>query len=312
MKTTDFSAVRIRCSSIGQIMTEPQGKSPRQKWEDACQRLEEEEKKYAALEERLQNMASGKKIADKIVKLKDEVALLSKQKDTELLSETCKSYLAKVYAEVKYGKRSLQQQKGNKYTEKGKLVEEDAIDLYCSVVKEYFKKNDIRLNNEWLTGELDLYAGEEIYRAQKVIDIKSPWDVETYFGNLGKPLNPEYFFQLQGYFSLTGASEGEVAYCLVSAPESIINDEKFRLFRQLGVATMEAPEFIKAEAELLNNMIFDDMPAEHRVMRFPVQRDDALIDKIHQKVEKCREYLVDLEKLHLAPYEIPQLLNMEA
>jgi hypothetical protein len=310
--STDFRSVRIRCSSIGQIMTEPQGKSPRQKWEDAVMDLEETEKKYAALDAKYLTMASGKKLAERIVKLRQQEEELRKTRNDEPLSETCKSYLAKVYAEVKYGKRSLQQQKGNKYTEKGKLVEEDAIDLYCSVVKEYFKKNDIRLNNEWLTGELDLYAGEEIYRATKVIDIKSPWDIETFFGNLGKDLNPDYFHQLQGYFSLTGAREGEVAYCLVSAPESIINDEKFRLFRQLGVATMEAPEFIQAEAELLNNMIFDDMPAEHRVMRFPVQRDEALIDKIHQKVEKCREYLVDLERLHLAPYEIPQLLNMEA
>jgi hypothetical protein len=310
--STDFRSVRIRCSSIGQIMTDPQGKSPRQKWEDAVMDLEETEKKYAALDAKYLTMASGKKLAERIVKLRQQEEELRKTRNDEPLSETCKSYLAKVYAEVKYGKRSLQQQKGNKYTEKGKLVEEDAIDLYCSVVKEYFKKNDIRLNNEWLTGELDLYAGEEIYRATKVIDIKSPWDIETFFGNLGKDLNPDYFHQLQGYFSLTGAREGEVAYCLVSAPESIINDEKFRLFRQLGVATMEAPEFIQAEAELLNNMIFDDMPAEHRVMRFPVQRDEALIDKIHQKVEKCREYLVDLERLHLAPYEIPQLLNMEA
>jgi hypothetical protein len=310
--STDFRSVRIRCSSIGQIMTDPQGKSPRQKWEDAVMDLEETEKKYAALDAKYLTMASGKKLAERIVKLRQQEEELRKTRNDEPLSETCKSYLAKVYAEVKYGKRSLQQQKGNKYTEKGKLVEEDAIDLYCSVVKEYFKKNDIRLNNEWLTGELDLYAGEEIYRATKVIDIKSPWDIETFFGNLGKDLNPDYFHQLQGYFSLTGAREGEVAYCLVSAPESIINDEKFRLFRQLGVATMEAPEFIKAEAELLNNMIFDDMPAEDRVMRFPVQRDEALIDKIHQKVEKCREYLVDLERLHLAPYELPQLLTVEA
>jgi hypothetical protein len=293
-------------------MTSPQGKSPRQKWLDCKADIDEQEKKFASLEERLQNMATGKKIKEKIEKLKAEEAELFKVKDLEPLSQTAKSYLAKVYAEVKYGKRSMQQLKGNKYTEKGKLVEEDGIDLLCHVERRMLRKNEERLNNEWLTGELDLFEGEHIRKASFVWDIKCPWDCETYFGNLGNPLNPDYFGQMQGYFDLTGAQEGCVAYTLVSAPATLIQEECRKLFYKLDCVTEEDPRYIEGKREIINNMTFEDMPLEDRVMRFPVQRDQSFIDKVHAKVEQCREYLSEIEKLHLAPYEIPQLLNAEA
>jgi hypothetical protein len=293
-------------------MTSPQGKSPRQKWLDCKADIDEQEKKFAALEERLQNMATGKKIKEKIEKLKAEEAELFKVKDLEPLSQTAKSYLAKVYAEVKYGKRSMQQLKGNKYTEKGKLVEEDGIDLVCLLDRRMLRKNDVRLTNDFLTGEPDLYIGDDILNAEYVIDIKCPWDIETFFGNLGAPLNTDYFWQLQGYFALTGAPRGEVSYTLVSAPVDLVQEELRKLYYKLGCVTEEDPRYIQEKREVINNMTFEEMPPEHRRLKFEVERDDALIEKIYQKVEQGRQYLAEFEKLHLAPYEIPQLLNAEA
>jgi hypothetical protein len=312
MKATSFENVLIRCSSIGQIMTSPQGKSPKQQWLDAVAALEEAEKKYAELDERKRGMATGKNLYEKIGKLRANEAICRANKDVEPLSQTAKSYLARVYAEVKYGKRSIDQLKGNKYTEKGKLVEEDGIDLLCQVERRMLRKNDERLTNEWLTGELDLFEGEHIRAAEFIWDIKCPWSSDSFFSLIGQPLNSDYEWQLQGYFDLTGCQQGAVAYTLVSAPVSLILEEKRKLFYKLDAVTEEDPRFVEAAQELINNMTFDTIPAEHRVLRFPVQRDQNRIDKIHQKVEQCREYLVELERLHLAPYEIPQLLNMEA
>jgi hypothetical protein len=299
MKTTDFSRTLIRCSSIGQIMTSPQGKSPRQKWLDCKADIDEQEKKFAALEERLQNMATGKKIKEKIEKLKAEEAELFKVKDLEPLSQTAKSYLAKVYAEVKYGKRSIDQLKGNKYTEKGKLVEEDGIDLLCHIERRMLRKNDERLTNEWLTGELDLFEGESIRKATFIWDIKCPFSTDSFFSLIGQPLNAEYEFQMQGYLDLTGCQEGAIAYTLVSAPAEMIQDELRKTFYKLGCVTEEDPRYIAAKREIVNNMTFDDMPPEHRLLQFPVYRDQARIDKIHEKVEQCRVYLGELERMHL-------------
>lgn len=309
MKTTDFSRTLIRCSSIGQIMTAPMGKSPRQKWEDAVMDLEEAEKKYAALDAKYLTMATGRNLQAKIVKLRQEEEELRKYRNMEPLSQTCKTYLAKVYAEVKYGKRSMQQLKGNKYTEKGKLVEEDGIDLVCMLDRRMLRKNNVRLSNDFLTGEPDLYLGDDILNAEYVIDIKCPWDIETFFGNLGQPLNTDYFWQMQGYYALTNAPRGEVSYTLVSAPVDLVQEELRKAFYRLGCVTEEDERYQSEKREVINNMTFEEMPPEHRRLKFEVERDDSLIDKIYQKVELCREYLCEIERLHLAPYEIPQLIN---
>jgi hypothetical protein len=293
-------------------MTSPQGKSPRQKWEDTLMALEEAEKKYDALDAKYLTMATGINLQAKIVKLRQEEEELRKYRNIEPLSQTAKSYLAKVYAEVKYGKRSMQQLKGNKYTEKGKLVEEDGIDLVCLLDRRMLRKNDVRLTNDFLTGEPDLYIGDDILNAEYVIDIKCPWDIETFFGNLGAPLNTDYFWQMQGYFALTGAPRGEVSYTLVSAPVDLVQEELRKLYYKLGCVTEEDPRYIQEKREVINNMTFEEMPPEHRRLKFEVERDDALIEKIYQKVEQGRQYLAEFEKLHLAPYEIPQLLNAEA
>lgn len=309
MKATNFEKVLIRCSSIGQIMTSPQGKSPREKWLDCVAKLEESEKKYADLDARKRDMASGMSLWGKIVKLREEEAILSAKKDVEPLSQTAKTYMAKVYAEVKYGKRSIDQLKGNKYTEKGKLVEEDGIDLLCHIERRMLRKNDERLTNEWLTGELDLFEGESIRKATFVWDIKCPFSTDSFFSLIGQPLNPDYEFQMQGYLDLTGCQEGAIAYTLVSAPAEMIQDELRKTFYKLGCVTEEDPRYIAAKREIVNNMTFDDMPPEHRLLQFPVYRDQTRIDKIHEKVEQCRVYLGELERMHLGELfqEVKQL-----
>jgi hypothetical protein len=299
MKTTDFSRTLIRCSSIGQIMTSPQGKSPREKWLDCKAKLAEKEKEYADLDERKRGMKTGTNLLAKIVELREQEAELFRWKDVEPLSQTAKSYLAKVYAEVKYGKRSMQQLKGNKYTEKGKLVEEDGIDLVCLLDRRMLTKNDIRVENEFLTGEPDLYVGESIYNASYLIDIKCPYDIASFLDNLGGPLNPDYYAQIQGYMALCNCPEGEVSYCLVSAPVDMVQEELRKAYYRIGCVTEEDERYKKEKREIVNNMTFEEIPPEHRRLKFHVTRDQAYIDKVYQKVEQSRKYLSEIERMHL-------------
>ncbi len=99
--------------------------------------------------------------------------------------------------------------------------------------------------------------------------------------------------------ALTGATEGEIAYCLVSMPEEIINSEKKRIFYLMNPATEQNPDYLQAIEKLENNMIFDEIPKEERVVRFKVERDDAVIEKIYERVRACRLWLADFEKLHI-------------
>jgi hypothetical protein len=271
-------------------------KTPRQIWEDAVADLSVRQAKYDAMTDRIKTMASGIKAWGKIEELKFKVAELAINKDDEPLSKTAKSYLKRYYAYLKYGKWSASLDKGNKYVNKGKLGEQDSITLCSFLDDRPYYKNPERFDDEYLTGEPDIIFFEE--DGPYIIDVKTSWDIETFMECLGKDLNPLYWWQIHGYFALTGAKRGEVSYCLVNTPEPVLKGEKYGLMRRLDVATDENPEYKAAEKVLINNMTFTDMPHADRRIKFTVERDDEAIAKIYQRVKKCREYLAEIQELH--------------
>jgi hypothetical protein len=222
-------------------------------------------------------------------------------------SLTCKRKLVQMYREISWGRRS---DKGNKYTEKGNSVEEDSITLYSRVKKELFKKNEIRLTNEFFTGELDLFQGEEITAAKRVIDIKSCWDWTT-MPSVCDTLDAAYDYQGQIYMDLTGAGMHTIAYCLVNTPASLIQDEKKKLAWKMGVIDTEPQEYIDACIEVEKNHIYDmelflshnpyfefhckdwkyDVPMNERFHEIDVVRDDIKIKKMIERVKECREWM---------------------
>ena len=80
--------------------------------------------------------------------------------------------------------------------------------------------------------------------------------------------------------------------------QEIINGEKNRIFRTMNPATEENADYKKVIARLENNMTFDEIPIRERVVRFKVDRDETLINNIYQRVEQCREWLREFEKIH--------------
>jgi hypothetical protein len=223
---------------------------------------------------------------------------------SERLSETAKSYLRQLYKEIKYGRKY---EFTSKYVDKGLQVEEDSITLYSRVKKIYFKKNEERLKNDHLCGTPDLFIGVEITRADTILDIKSSWNLFT-FPFPGDPINKDYYWQLQTYMALTGASFAKLVYCLVDTPETLIQDEERKLFYKMNAGTFENPDYIKACEELRKSMIFQDIPMHDRVVEYDVERNDTDILRIIEKAKVCREYLNELEatmnpSIILAHYE---------
>lgn len=294
----DFSNALMHCSIIGYFMCDSNTKTPRQLYEEAVQSRDEWQQKYDALDERRQKMKGGQNLLAKVENWSSKVAELEPIKDDEPLPQTAKSYLKKYYAYLKYGKWSAALDKGNKYTNKGKLAEGDSIALLSFLDKKELTKNEERLENEYLTGVPDILVRDSELRVIYIYDAKTSWDVETFFDNLDKDLNPLYWWQVQGYMALTGCDVSEVSYCLVNTPEVLLEGEKYALLRRFDVVTEEDPTFKKAYKELLNNMIFDDMPIESRRLKFLVERDEEAIQKIYKRVAKCREYLDRLQEMH--------------
>jgi hypothetical protein len=294
----DFSKSLMHCSTIAYFMAPGKEKTPRQLWEEACEKRDEWATKYANVKPHLLERPTGLKAKANLDKFTEKATQLEPFKDDEPLSQTAKSYLKKYYAYLKYGKWSASLDKGNKYTNKGKLGELDSI-MLCSFLDDRpYLKNPERFDDEYLTGEPDII--DFIEDGPYVIDVKTSWDIETFVDVLGKDLSPLYWWQIQGYMALTGAKYGEVSYCLVDTPAPILEQEKYNLAKRMDCATGINPEYLAAEAILVNNMTFSkDMPHKDRRIKFTVERDDEAIAKIYQRVHKCREYLSEIEELHM-------------
>lgn len=220
-------------------------------------------------------------------------------KEAGVLSLTCQKELIKIYNLLKYGRKK---DVFTKQMEKGKLVEDESIKNYSILEGQVYEKNEQSLENEWFTGHPDIYLGEDIYNAIEVDDIKSSWELDTFTPKLIEKVDSGYEAQLNCYYSLTGAKSGNLVYCLVSAPFSILESEKRKLLYSMDVATELAPEYLQACLDLEKLMVFEDIPIEERVIKIPVTRNDELIEKMKAKVPRLREWLAEFEQKHLKMY----------
>lgn len=280
MLVTNWDEAYIRCSCIGKIMANGRGTVLTEKQAAELERL-------SSLDELTDKQQETLKV------------LLEKRDATPSLSDTCKSYLKEVYMYYKYGKESVGGSERSRYTIKGRSVEDESIMLLSRLDEQSYEKNQKRFQNDYLTGEPDILVSSQDGNIVKVIDIKSSWDGNTLLSNIGSPLNPLYFYQVQGYMALTGAQKAEVAYVLVNMPQEIINGEKSRIFKTMNPATEENVDYKKAIARLEHNMTFDEIPIRERVIRFKVDRDEDLINKIYERVQQCRNWLHEFERIHL-------------
>lgn len=226
-----------------------------------------------------------------------ELELKNQNKDKLILSDTCIDYLMDAYSYVTAKKFSVTKELDIMYTAKGKMVEEDSILLLSRLDKVLYTKNDERIENDFLSGEPDIYEGDHIKAAKKVIDIKSVWDYPGFLKKINQKPNNGYDWQLKGYMDLTGAQTAEVAYCLVNTPETIVNDFRRRLFYKMNVATEQNPEYLLEVAKLEHSMYFDDIEMHKRVYRIPVNpmTEDERTD-LYDRVKKCRLWLAQFHE----------------
>lgn len=214
--------------------------------------------------------------------------MIEPRSKSETLSETTKTYLTEVYVQHKYGRKK---DISNRYTIKGLQVEEDSITLYSRMQKNFFKKNDQRIENDFITGTPDLYMGESIQNADLVIDIKSSWDIFTFFNASQDSLNKAYYWQLQAYMALTGAKYARLVYCLVDTPFALIADEKRKLMWKMNAISEDDKDYQSACDEIERNMTYSDIPMSERFHEIGIERNDADIERIYNRVHQCREYI---------------------
>lgn len=200
------------------------------------------------------------------------------RKAGEVLSETAKTYVHDLVLEEKYG---IKKEFSSRYTDKGNEVEEIGIALVNEVLNyKFIYKNYEFFENDWIKGTPDVNTDEVL------LDVKCSWDATTFpFFDTEVP-NKDYFYQLQGYMFLTGKQESILAYCLINTPALMVEDEIRRAHWKFNL--IEENTELRKEVE--SKHVFDHIPEHKRVKYWFIRRDEAVIEKIKERVELCREY----------------------
>ncbi len=197
------------------------------------------------------------------------------------LGKTGETYIEDFLTEVFCG---YPKEFSNKYTKKGLAQENVAIEL-VERVKDlgYIEKNTERRENDYLTGECDIVLKKSID------DIKCSWNAYTF--PLFKKELDNYTYLVQGncYLWLWDKEIFNVHYCLVDAPESLIDSEYWKAHRSAEIQSDEVDNILYEEVRA--KMIHSHIPEEKRVKTFTFKRDEKVIDKLKERVLECRELI---------------------
>ena len=176
------------------------------------------------------------------------------------LSVGAKTYIRELAAQEIFG---VDFEVSSKYIEKGIEAEGDSIDLLNSVRGLSLVKNTERRDNEFITGECDLFDDD----AKRGHDIKTSWSIATFPIIVADCEDKLYEWQMRGYMALWDADEWEVNYCLVDTPDRLIGFEPMQLH------------------------VVSHLPEWMRVTTWTVKRDLDKEAAIYEKVKAANEYL---------------------
>jgi hypothetical protein len=280
--TPNWNNFKCRCSGIKKIMAESK---------DNPQLTEKQAKELADLEWREVLTA----------KQKERVAELIVKKDNGnrvVLSDTCIEYLMEVYAWETQGMIAVNKESMDLLqTKKGKMTEFEGIIMLSLVDGEVYKENKDRIENDYLSGEIDAYIGESVYEATRIADIKSAFDYPTFLKKINNGLENGQREQVAGYCDISGAKEGVIANVLVNNPDEIIEEMKYRVARKFNALTTESPDFLEEWVKWERSMRFDHIPKTQRVHKIQVELFSQFErQKIYDRVKICREYLAKFDE----------------
>jgi hypothetical protein len=179
----------------------------------------------------------------------------------ELLSQTAKSYINQIAKENFYGYKS---ELKNRYLDKGINQELESMQLLNSVRFEDFKKNEQRIENDFITGECDILTNDSI------IDVKTSWSLDT-FPELPEDIDSkEYEWQGRAYMMLYNRFEFELVYCMVSTWDEFLTPYDDKTLHQV-----------------------DHIDPRKRITSMTIERDLELENQMMERCQLATEYYLE-------------------
>ena len=253
----------------------------------------------------------GKPLTDNMVV---ELAKLIEQRDSKIeLTDGAKKTLDDIVRSNYFGRRSKIE---TKQMTKGLVKEDESITLLTDYTNKMYFKNTQRKQNEFFDGECDI-------NKSIVTDIKTSWDWSTF--PVTGSLPSIYEWQTTCYIDLFECDGGQVAYCLVDTPPSLIlrelryvmKDSDFLRYNEdLGdVEIIE--EFIEPIVDEIKRHLFtkkgldafidfcagnfpidpiwfkdfQEVDKTKRVRIFDVPKDETKISQVKEMIKLARVYM---------------------
>lgn len=189
---------------------------------------------------------------------------------SEVLTSDAKNSIRKIVKEDLYGFRSFT---GNQYTAKGNLLEDLAIEMSGKMRFRKLTKHVGRVSNDLITGECDVLDLER----KLIIDTKCTWDIGThpFFVDeaMEKVKKAGYDIQMQAYMWLYECEVAEVDFWLLPTPSELLSG-------------WDDLEYLIDSVEKID--------IRERLTTVVIERDEAIIQKIKDKIPHCQEYYAKL------------------
>lgn len=280
----DFSKFKCRCSAISKLLSNGvDGRQITANQEVELKKLEDKEGRTPKQDEEMTRLLALKANKGKII-----------------LGETAIGYLMEVYAWETEGMIPVSKESMDILSiSKGKKQEAQAGALLGFVDDVEYKVHKDRIKNEFLSGEIDLYAGDSVYKANRLPDIKNSWDYTVFLKKIRGGLESGQREQLQGYGDITGATDLLIANCLVDCTDENIEEVKWRVAKKFGAVSIESPEFLKEWGKWERSMKFEHIDPYKRVHKIPVEPfTDFERQKVYDRVKYARDWLCIFHKEH--------------
>jgi hypothetical protein len=194
------------------------------------------------------------------------------------LSQTTKSFLEEIYIEEQFGRKKPI---SSGPMEKGTIVESDSLDLVASVHDVKYFKNKERFENEFVAGTPDV-----VVEGDRIIDVKSSWDLWTFIKVNEKQATKDYYHQVLVYMWLNNLKKGSLNYVLVNTPDHIMEGESAKLAWRLGQEM--------AEEITRKNHTFDDIEPSKRLKEYHFEYNEEVVEEIKSKVIRSRQFLQEM------------------
>lgn len=292
MKYRDWSDFVVHCSGIHEIMAKPREARDL----NAKQKLE-----YETLRQK-------EDLTEKEIGRLNFYTNKVQYFNDPPLSKTAIKYLMKRYAWDRYNNKIAATGVARSPVAKGNQLEDEAIAMLSDFDKANYKKITESKSNDYLLGCCDIFCSEQ----DKIIDVKTVWNINTFLPHLTDPLDKKYWYQMQGYLEVYNVSHGEVCYVLLNTPPHLIERERAKYTEKYVFGEIDRERYDEEMEKLDMAFSYDKIPNRRRIIRFVVERHPDIMPIIYHRVEKCRVWLNEFERKHVLNKKIITLPEVYA